>query len=413
MSPFLTPPMIDRLADLVMARTGFRPDAVNRNALSRAVEDLLGPGGDPEAFLRRAEAADPAAVGMLVGRSVVGETYFFRHPEHFALLASQVIPRLLAGGATRIRAWSAGCATGEEAYSLAACLFACAGQLPIEVLGTDILPENVAAAERAIYGSWSMRGLPQLFPLLESAGTGHATIRPEVRRLVRFAHHNLLEAPTLLGTFDVVFCRNVLIYFDDRRAAQAVDHLASALAPEGTLFFSAMDCRSVPAELVHAEGVDLAIFQRSPPGQPAPRPPTRRPAPRPSAHPAPRTTTPLASRPSPDVAVRAAPREPPHVKLHLRALVALEAGDGRSAERLLGELANLAPDYVPGLLERALFLARQGRGQAAAQLMRELLTQVNTRDAQEPVEGPEILPVAYYRATATAYLRAAQDERAR
>jgi hypothetical protein len=101
------------------------------------------------------------------------------------------------------------------------------------------------------------------------------------------------------------------------------------------------------------------------------------------------------------------------VKLHLRALVALEAGDGRSAERLLGELANLAPDYVPGLLERALFLARQGRGQAAAQLMRELLTQVNTRDAQEPVEGPEILPVAYYRATATAYLRAAQDERAR
>jgi chemotaxis protein methyltransferase CheR len=407
-SPFLTTPMIDRLADLVMARTGFRTDAVNRNALSRAVEDLLGPAGDPEAFLRRAEADDPSAVGMLVGRSVVGETYFFRHPEHFDLMARQVIPRLIAGGATRIRAWSAGCATGEEAYSLAACLFACAGHLQVEVLGTDILPEHLATAERAIYGSWSMRGLPQLFPLLESAGTGRATIRPEIRRLVRFARHNLLDSPVLLGPFDVVFCRNVLVYFDDQRAAQAVDHLASALAPEGTLFFSAMDCRSAPTDLVHAGTADLAIFHRPAEGEapPPPRPPPRR---------ATRVSPPPAIRPAPPAApaARAAPREPPHVKLHLRALVALEAGDGRSAERLLGELADLAPDYVPGLLERALFLARQGRAQAAARLMRELLTQVDTRDAQEPVEGPEILPVAYYRATATAFLRAAQGEGAR
>ena len=103
----------------------------------------------------------------VVRASLVGETYFFRHPEHFRFISREGLPRVMRSGVTHLRGWSAGCATGEEAYSLAACLLSAAlPGITVDVVGTDINEGSLTTARRATYGAWSRRESgPHLFPL--------------------------------------------------------------------------------------------------------------------------------------------------------------------------------------------------------------------------------------------------------
>jgi SAM-dependent methyltransferase len=203
--------------------------------------------------------------------------------------------------------------------------------------------------------------------------------------VTRFDLHNLLDtAPA--GPFDLIFCRNVLVYFSPAAARDAVQHLIGALAPWGALLFGPMDLPEVPAGVSRCGAPELQIYRRteSKPTRERPRPPKKTAAPRAVPRPAP-------------------PPEP--VALHLRALVHIERGEKAVALRALTELSTLVPEYVPGILERALLHVRQGERAAAAQLMREVLRRTEQLPLDDELPGPEPLPVRFYRESAATFLR--------
>ena len=340
-------------------------------------------------MLQRAAARETAVVHALCQAVSVGETFFFRHPEHFRWIASSLLPELLDGGRRSIDAWSAGCATGEEAYSIAACLL---DLLPwprtvsVEVLGTDLLERNLVVARTGEYGAWSRRPSgPVLHPVFSDAGNGRVRIDEAIRSATHFAEHNLLDDPP--GRFDLILCRNVLVYFSREAARSVVRHLARAVAPGGAVLFGSMDISEPPPGLVRTGPAELQVYRR-PEGSPAAKAPA---APRPPP-PDPAPYVPLVRPPEP-------------VALHLRALVHIERGEKKRAEKELTDLARQVPDYVPGILERALLHVRMGERSAATALMREVLKKIDKLPADEVLAGPEPLPVSFYRDSAQTYLR--------
>ena len=178
------------------------------------------------------------------------ETHFFREPRHFELLAERVYPAWQADcdagrRPRRIRAWSAACSTGEEPFTLAMSLlraFPPGSGWDIEILATDL---STRVLERAREAVWPIAKAKEIPPLLLKAfmlrGTGSQEGRmkagPELRSLVRFARLNLNhDAYPALGQFDLLFCRNVLIYFDPATKLRVVGRLLAHLAPDGHLF---------------------------------------------------------------------------------------------------------------------------------------------------------------------------------
>ena len=380
---------LEELISYAAEWTGFSRDAILPDAVRRAAAGL----GPPDEVLPRAAAGELAVVHALCQAVSVGETYFFRHPEHFRWVAKSFLPELLEGGRSSIRAWSAGCATGEEAYSIAACLL---DLLPWprtvspEVVGTDLLERNLAAARVGEYGAWSQRPSgPVLHPIFKDAGSGRVRIDDAVRAVTRFGEHNLLEEPP--GQFDLIFCRNVLVYFSQQAVQTAVRHLSRALLPGGALLFGSMDVSEPPPGLLRASPSELQIYRRLDA--------------RPAAKPAAPAAAPPAGPPPPYLP-RVRPPEP--VALHLRALVHIERGEKKRAEKELAELARQVPDYVPGILERALLHVRMGEKSAASKLMREVLRHIEKLPADEVLAGPEPAPVSFYRDSAQTFLRSSR-----
>lgn len=377
--------LVDLLTDHAAAWTGFSRDAILPEAIRRAAARL----GDPDELRRRASLRDPEVVHALCQAVSVGETFFFRHPEHFRFIAATLLPELLSQKRPTIRAWSAGCATGEEAYSLAACLLDLLphGTRP-EVLGSDLLDRNLAAARAGTYGTWSRRPSgPLLHPVFRESSQDRVRIEERLRSVTTFIEHNLLDPPP--GHFEIIFCRNVLVYFSPESARAVVEHLGSALAPGGALFFGPMDLQTAPAGLVASGPPEFQIFRR-----PGPRAARRMPAP------------PAPSAVVLPVPARARPAEP--VALHLRALVHIERGEKKRAEVELTELARQVPDYVPGILERALLHVRMGERSAALTLMREVVRRLDKLPGDDLLPGPEPLPVSFYRESAETFLRSAR-----
>jgi chemotaxis protein methyltransferase CheR len=202
-------------------------------ALRSAVLDAAGSLGlgAPE-LLSRLRQADPVAIEALVEHSVVGETYFYRHPEQFAALQRHLFVQ-----PGPIRAWCAGCATGEEPYSLAMALLE-GGREEVgdRVLATDVSERALERARHGAYDPWSLRRLPaELLGRYLGAEGEVRLVAPRVRRMVSFARHNLVADPPPGGRFDLVLCRNVLIYFAPVVAAEVLDRLLSTVRPGGFL----------------------------------------------------------------------------------------------------------------------------------------------------------------------------------
>ena len=218
--------------------------------------------GAPQ-LLARLRAADPAAIEALVEHSVVGETYFYRHPEQFAALQ-----RHLFAQPGPIRAWCAGCATGEEPYSLAMALLE-AGRDGADdrILASDVSERALERARRGGYGHWSLRRLPAEILGRYFGGSGEdRAVAPRIRGMVSFARHNLVADPPPGGPFDLVLCRNVLIYFAPPVAAEVLHRLLSAVRPGGFLALGPVElslAASLAVERVEAFGATLL---RRPPG---------------------------------------------------------------------------------------------------------------------------------------------------
>jgi chemotaxis methyl-accepting protein methylase len=227
----------DRVADLLLQRVGLRPDTTLRGRLHRAIRDEASRRDeDPDAYLERL-VVDGEALQGLMNRVTVQETGFFRHPDQFELLAREVLPTT----SRPLRIWSAGCANGQEAYSLAMVL----EERGIDgtVVATDL---STAALRRTQVGRYTDRELSGMSPERLSrhfVRTGDEwEVAPPVRGRVRTLHHNLLDPiPPEVRSCEVVFCRNVLIYLSPQQARAFLERLAEALSPNTTLFAGAAE----------------------------------------------------------------------------------------------------------------------------------------------------------------------------
>jgi chemotaxis protein methyltransferase CheR len=176
------------------------------------------------------------------------ESSFFRDGAPFESLQSMILPQLLAARheARTLRIWCAACSSGQEPFSIAILLKEMGAKLAgwrVEILATDFSRPILERAAEATYSDFEVkRGLsPERLGRWFEAVPGGWRVRSEVREMVTFRPHNLLERASALGTFDIVFCRNVLIYFDGDRKQKVLDELARALAPDGALFLGAAE----------------------------------------------------------------------------------------------------------------------------------------------------------------------------
>ena len=190
-------------------------------------------------------------IQVLASHLTVGETYFFREKKTFEALAASVVPDLVRsrrGCGRRLRIWSAACCTGEEAYSLAILLHQIIPDLAdwhVTILATDINERFLQKAATGVYGEWSFRESPAWFKerYFQRTANGRHAIVPEIKKLVTFMHLNLAEDvyPSLASDtngMDVIFCRNVLMYFTPTQARKAAGNLRRALAEDGWLAVS-------------------------------------------------------------------------------------------------------------------------------------------------------------------------------
>ena len=189
---------------------------------------------------------EPAERVEMLDRIVTNETRFFREPHQFAFLETEVLPRWRAEAEQRarprrVRVWSAGCSTGQEPYSIAMTLLAHLAGWEIEVLATDL---SGRALRQAISGVWPLEKATEIPEQYRTAymrrgvrsQAGLMSAGSELRAVIRFQRLNLNDELPELGGFDLVFCRNVLIYFDPASRTNAVRRVLSRLVPRGYLF---------------------------------------------------------------------------------------------------------------------------------------------------------------------------------
>ncbi len=181
---------------------------------------------------------------MLVNAITTNHTSFFRESHHFDYLAQTVLPATIKANGPRngrLRLWSAGCSTGEEPYSLAMTLRDC--RLPmngwdVRVLATDLDTNVVRHAAEGLYDAERVEAIPP--PLrkqyVSTEPDGRAAMDDTLRSLITFKPLNLLEDWPMTGPFDVIFCRNVVIYFDKPTQRRLFDRFATILRPDGWLF---------------------------------------------------------------------------------------------------------------------------------------------------------------------------------
>jgi chemotaxis protein methyltransferase CheR len=239
--------VLERLELVMSEQLGFafecdRREQLAAAAAARAAE--LGLGG-VDAYLERLQA--PASrrdeVARLAEAVTVTETFFFRNPDQLAALVEAVLPERTRQSAQRLRILCAGCASGEEPYSVAIALREAVPELDawnVQILALDVNREMLAKAQRAVYSPWSLRATPEPIKRRYFKGSGRELeLDPEVRKLVTFREHNLAEHDPLFYralACDVILCRNVIMYFTPDAVARVVTRLTQALLPGGFLF---------------------------------------------------------------------------------------------------------------------------------------------------------------------------------
>jgi chemotaxis protein methyltransferase CheR len=356
---------LTQVSHLVKRESGIVLQPAQLSALEAAIARVE-KGMTPERMI--AEAGSPNVVQRLIDEVTVRETFFFRHrAELDAIDWHEAMSGALARGSEVVRVWVAGCASGEEAYTVAAlaCEAYATAAPPIRIVASDIAMPALEQARRGRYGARSTRLLPAAIRERYFVSDGvWAEVTPPLRALVEVVQHNLVRASRPPGgdqPFDVILCRNVLIYFDQPTVERVLARLEQALAPAGTLVLGAADLLSRKPWRVGGAGSPARERRR-----PVPRPVPGKPALVPSAR-------------AQAGAASAAPATPATPQRRLGdALQAADRGDLASALEITR--AALARDplsaeayYVRGLAELADGDARR----ATASLRRALYVNPN------------------------------------
>jgi chemotaxis protein methyltransferase CheR len=373
--------------DLLLTRCGLDYPERKRADLAHGLNRVLTATRHQNLAALYADAiAGGPAWDAIITHLTIGETYFFRNDAQFDALRDQIVPELLnRRAATRmLRCWSAGCATGEEPYSLAILL---SELLPsdhswnVGILATDINPAFLARAREALYGSWSFRETStELRERFWIAEQGHWRLHPRIRRMVAFAGLNLAEPcyPAITnGTcaLDMIVCRNVTIYFDAATTRQVVERFYRALAPGGWLIvghaepqasvYHQFEVHNFPNTVVYRKPLDAPLFAVDPAGEvfnagtrpiliPGVQPgttlgslvATALPAGPTARAPESETTSRLTQQPAQP------PTPPRHSAAELWPTIArrLAHRDAAGAEPLLNELLRADPSHIPALM---------------------------------------------------------------
>jgi chemotaxis protein methyltransferase CheR len=238
----------NRLRSLVGLHTGISiTDAKRELVYSRLSRRLRQLGLDSfEAYCGILEAGDAAEVTQFVNAITTNLTAFFREAHHFQLLADKVLPEVMTRNSKtrKIRIWSAGCSTGEEPYSIAIVVREFLGNVrgwDIKILATDIDSGVLETGENGIYAEERIADLSSErlhSSFRKGVGTNHglAKVVPELQSMITFRQLNLMDAWPMRGFFDIIFCRNVVIYFNKEKQRILFDRFANILNAKRFLF---------------------------------------------------------------------------------------------------------------------------------------------------------------------------------
>lgn len=203
-------------------------------------------------------------------------TQFFREDHHFRMLRETVLPPLIAraraGG--RVRLWSAGCSAGQEPYSIAFTvleMFPDAARYNLRILASDVDPVILRRAEAGIYPKEELKAIPDAIRTrvadLSDTGDGSFRVGEKARALISFAELNLMSEWPMRGTFDIIFCRNVAIYFDKETQARLWNRFANLLTADGYLFIGHSERLNGPAEQ-RFRSIGVTAYARTGPADP-------------------------------------------------------------------------------------------------------------------------------------------------
>lgn len=206
----------------------------------------------------------------VVEAMTTNETFFFRDKGPFDLFRDVLLPRYLTARAAtrRLRIWCAAASTGQEPYSLAMILSDAASRLSgwnIEIIATDISTEVLEKAKAGIYNQFEVqRGLPiQLLVKYFKQNGDQWQISPQIRGMVDFRPLNLIKDFSHLGIFDIIYCRNVLIYFDKATKTNVLERLSHAMAGDGSLFLGAAETVIGLTEVLAPDPVNRGLYVKA------------------------------------------------------------------------------------------------------------------------------------------------------
>ena len=245
------PDDIDAFRRLVLDRSGLILSADKDYLLKSRLEPIARAEGlaDVATLLRQVRVAPSARLAQrCIDGMATHESFFFRDNTPFDQLHETILPQLHAsrGQARSLRIWSAACSSGQEPYSLAMMLQeegARFGDWKIEILATDFSQPILERARTGLYSDFEIRrGLSDQRQTRFLSREGEMfRIAPEIRAMVQFRHHNLLDGMATLGRFDLIFCRNVLIYFDPTTKAKTLEGIAACLNPDASLILGSAE----------------------------------------------------------------------------------------------------------------------------------------------------------------------------
>ena len=248
----MQPDEFDYISNLLKLRSGLSLSKEKTYLLESRLQPIARSHGlenISQLIARMRANSDPKLMHEVVQSMTTNETMFFRDNKPFERLKQQILPYLREKEPNRkhLRIWSSACSSGQEPYTVAMCLqdeMMKMGGYSYDILATDLCEKVVEKARQGLYTQFEIqRGLPiqLLIKYFQQAADNHWRVNDATQKMVKFQTHNLMEDCAKFGRFDIIFCRNVLIYFDEATKTQVLNRLASVLNPPGFLILGSAE----------------------------------------------------------------------------------------------------------------------------------------------------------------------------
>ena len=275
----ITPDDVRRLCEFLYRRTGMLFADDKRYYIDRRLAERIVATGSLsfQSYFATLRADADREIEHLVNAFTVNETYFYREEHQLRCMTADLLANVTRGRdpSEPIRIWSVPCSTGEEPYSIAIWLmenWELVDSYSIEIVGSDIDTRVLKSAEEGVYGTRALMRLPQgvITRYFQDVGSGQYQIDPGLRGSVQFTRVNLIDPQSMRANrgFDIVFCRNVLIYFDDASRRIAAENLYDCMRPGGYICLGHSETMSRISSLFEVSRFSDAIVYQKPQANP-------------------------------------------------------------------------------------------------------------------------------------------------